>query len=188
MKKDFQKFQNDFYAEVETRLPNFYKKVLTLQVTDDVQGVFEEKSEAFLNVLFGFTDVTGKSRLESVLINKTEDVKAAVAELNGILKEDYPAFAQYKDLEDVVKTVVEVNDPENIYEYTVQGTEHSTGHFKVYDLTFRIRETDGKLIVWYEDRDDPSDEYFPYFDYDLSSLWNPGSIAINIEFSLFQEA
>ena len=185
MKREFQKFQHDFYAEVENRLPEFNEKVHTFMITDIIPGT-DIKSKDSLEVIFGFVDATGKDRTESVLINKTEDVKAAVAEFNDILKEEYPAFAHYKNLEDVITTAVTVNDPDNIYTYTVQGTNRSTDRFKVYDLTVRIRESDGELIVWYEDRDDTDDEYEPYFNYDLSK-WKPSSIEVDIENELFDD-
>ena len=184
MKKNFSAFQNDFYAEVETALPNFCEKVHTIQVT--LSPCILEPETNMLNVTFGFTDVTGKERYETVLVENTTDVKAAVAEFNGILKEDYPAFAKYKDLEDVIKTAVEVKDPDNTYTYTVEGTNKSTGKFKVFDLTIRIREQDGRLLVWWVDRDDPDSDYEPYFDYDLSK-WKAEAIDVDIMFELFDE-
>ena len=154
-------------------------------VTDNIPGT-DKKSDDYLEVIFAFFDVTGRDRTESVLIERTDDVDTAIKSLNKTFKEEYPAFAHYKDLEDVITTAVTVNDPDNIYTYTVQGTNKSTDRFKVYDLTLRIRESDGELIVWYEDRDDPDSEYEPYFDYDLSK-WKPGAIEVDIEFELFDE-
>ncbi len=183
MKKDFQKFQNDFYEEVENTLVNFNEHTHTLQIVE-APGI--DGFPGMLEVLFGFVDVTGKDRLESQLIENTDDVTKAVAEFNSILKEDYPAFAQYKDLEDIIETAVKVNDPDNIYTVTVGDTDKTTGKFKVFDLTIQIREQDGRLLVWWVDRDDPDSEYEPYFDYDLSK-WKPGAIVVDISFQLFDE-
>lgn len=122
MKKNLKKFQNDFYAEVEKSLPKFYNRVHTIMVTDEVPGT-DKKSEDWLEVFFSFVDATGKNRTESILIDMTDDVKVAVTELNKRLKENYPAFAQFNGLEDIIKTALDVDNEDYTYNVTIEPQE-----------------------------------------------------------------
>ena len=120
MKKDFEKFQNDFYAEVEKSLPEFNDATYTFMITDKVPGT-DKKSNDFLEVIFAFIDVTGKNRTESIVIDMTDDVKVAVTELNKYLKAEYPAFAHFNGLKDVITTAIEIGDDDNNYQVCLEG-------------------------------------------------------------------
>lgn len=122
MKKDFEKFQNDFYAEVEKSLPEFNDATHTFMITDKVPGT-DKKSNDFLEVIFAFIDVTGKNRTESVLVNMTDNPEVAVAELNDIFKKEYPGFAHFNSLEEVIKTAIEVDDEDYNYQVCLEGDE-----------------------------------------------------------------
>lgn len=180
MKKDFQKFQEAFYEKVQDTLAEFSSHTHTLQVTK-APGIFEDEA-GMLDVTFGFTDVTGKDRIESVLIEATDDVTKAVEEFNSILKEDYPAFAEFDSLADVIKTAVEVGNPDNCYQKRIAGFSPVKGTVVAFDLVFQMDEdtlcVSGESVL--EGDDDELD-----LTYDMNE-WKAEEVAEDIRYNAYE--
>jgi hypothetical protein len=115
MKRDFQKFQNDFYAEVEKSLPKFYKAINALMVVCDNNTIL---------VTFNYKDVTGKEMNDGIEIHSTMDASEAVMRLNAVLADRYPAWAEFDgSLESCIVTAMDVDDSENTYNVTIEPQE-----------------------------------------------------------------
>lgn len=168
MKKDFTKFQSDFYAEVENRLPKFYKAINSLMVSQ-VNGVFEEKSSEFVAVDFEYVDVTGKGHTESILIHLGSDVVSTVGNLNNTLMEAFPAWGEFTDLDNCIATAIFYEDETNNYLVEVEGKELS------------VRYEGGIIYV-----DVVGDEDGMCFDYDMSK-WRIAKVVEDVKFQLYSE-
>ena len=154
MNKDFLKFESDFYAEVKNTLPEFYKKVHKFQIVE-TQGCLE--------VLFCFTNVTGKDLAESICLFDVNDVKDAINKLNTILKVDYPFFAHFNDLKDVIKTAIEIDDETNNYQVCLKGdTDTALVYVKTHydelgNLLFTVFSSKANYINNFTTKDTPEE-------------------------------
>ena len=108
-------FQNDFLAEVEKSLPKFNKAVNALMVVCDNNTI---------QVTFNYTDVTGKEINDGIELHSANDASGAVMQLNAVLADRYPAWAEFDgSLESCIVTAMDVDNSENTYNVTIEPKE-----------------------------------------------------------------
>lgn len=139
MKKNFEKFQSDFYAEVKKSLPKFYNAVDTLQLIKDEDGR--------LAVVFDYTDVTGKRCDGKIRFSGTTStpIENHICEINIELARFYPAWAEFDgSLECCIVTAMDVDNSENTYNVTIEPEEK--GEPKLVYVTVHY-DVPGDLMV-----------------------------------------
>ena len=111
----YTEFKCDFYDKVEERLNKFYQHLDYFQICAPEFGDME--------VIFGYTELSGKNVIDHLFIPETTNVDKAIEELNMRLVEDYPGFVRFESLEQAIEMALKEDDEDNNYNVTISDSE-----------------------------------------------------------------